>query len=84
MKTRLLMLTFSLLAASLTVHAAGIPAGGFAGTWTANFAKSKFPGPPPKVDMCTIEPDGTVTVNETRPDGKSTSWHYTPVEGPRL
>jgi hypothetical protein len=31
--------------------------------------------------MCTIDADGTVTVNETNPEGKSTTWHYTPVEG---
>jgi hypothetical protein len=80
MKTRFLLLAFPLLAISLAL-AAGIPAGGFAGTWTANFEKSKFPGPRPKIDMCTIDPDGTVTVNETSADGKSTSWHYTPVEG---
>ena len=80
MKTPLLLLALSLLVVSLAV-AAGIPAGGFAGTWTANFKKSKFPGPPPKVDMCTIDPDGTVTVNEITAEGKSVSWHYTPVEG---
>src|ERR1700674_2010465 len=81
MKTRLPLLPFSLLAVSLAVAAAGIPAGGFAGTWTANFEKSKFPGPPPKVDMCTIDADGTVTVNEINSEGKSITWHYTPVEG---
>ena len=83
MKTRLPLLPFFLLAVSLAVAAAaaGIPAGGFAGTWTANFEKSKFPGPPPKVDMCTIDADGTVTVNEINSEGKSITWHYTPVEG---
>lgn len=60
---------------------AQMPAEGFAGKWKVNFAKSKFPGPPPKVDECTVDPAGTVTVNETSPDGKSTSWHYTPVAG---
>jgi hypothetical protein len=70
-----LLLLFSLAAF------AEIPAGGFAGTWTANFAKSKFPGPPPKIDMCTIGPNGTVTVDETTSDGKVNHWSYTPVEG---
>lgn len=81
MKTRLLTLPLFLLALTLAAHAAGIPAGGFAGTWAANFSKSKFPGPPPKIDMCIIDADGTVTVNETNAEGKSTSWHYTPIEG---
>jgi hypothetical protein len=81
MKTRLLIFTFSLVALSLPVTAADLPAGGFAGTWKVNFAKSKFPGPPPQVDMATIDPDGTVTINETNSEGKSTSWHYKPVEG---
>lgn len=78
---RLAVLTLSLLAVPAIGHATGIPAGGFAGTWTANFQKSKFPGPPPKVDMCIIDADGTVTVKETNSEGKSTTWHYTPVEG---
>lgn len=81
MKIRLLVLAFSLVAISLTVKAADMPAGGFAGTWKVNFAKSKFPGKPPLVDMATVDPDGTVTVNETNSEGKSTSWHYKPVEG---
>jgi hypothetical protein len=81
MKTRLLILTFSLIAVSLTVKAADMSAGGFAGTWKVNFAKSKFPGPPPQVDMAIVDPDGTVSVNETNSEGKSTSWHYTPIEG---
>jgi len=81
MKTRLLISTFALVALSLPVTAADLPAGGFAGRWKVNFAKSKFPGPPPQVDMATIDPDGTVTINETNSEGKSTSWHYKPVEG---
>ena len=78
MKIRLLISSLSVMALALTAQA-GIPAGGFAGTWAANFSKSQFPGPPPKVDMCKIDADGTVTVNETSADGKSTSWHYTPI-----
>jgi len=31
--------------------------------------------------MCTIQPDGTVTINETIHVRKSTSWFYKPVEG---
>ena len=81
MKTRLMLLPFAVLAVCLVVSAEGIPAGGFAGAWAADFSKSKFPGPPPKIDMCTIDPDGTVTINETNSEGKSTSWHYTPEEG---
>jgi hypothetical protein len=81
MKTHLLILTFSLVAISLSVRAADMPAGGFAGTWKVNFAKSKFPGKPPLVDMATIDPDGTVTINETNSEGKSTTWHYKPIEG---
>ena len=81
MKSRLLILAFALIAIPLTVKAAEMSAGGFAGTWKVNFAKSKFPGPPPQVDMAIVDPDGTVTVNETNSEGKSTSWHYTPIEG---
>src|SRR6266853_1445685 len=81
MKMRLMLLSFSLVAVSLTVKAADMPAGGFAGTWKVNFAKSKFPGKPPQVDMATIDPDGTVTINETNSEGKSTTWHYKPIEG---
>jgi len=67
MKTRLLVLTFSLAVMSLTVKAADMPPGGFVGTWKVNFA--------------VIDPDGTVTINETNSEGKSTSWHYKPIEG---
>jgi len=81
MKMRLLVLPLSLLAATLVAQSPGIPAGGFAGTWSANFSKSKFPGPPPKVDMCMIDPDGTVTVHEVSAEGKDIQWHYTPIQG---
>ena len=81
MKTRLLILALSLFAVSLTVQAADMPAGGFAGTWKANFEKSKFPGKPPQVDMATVDPDGTVTINETTSEGKVITWHYKPEEG---
>jgi hypothetical protein len=82
MKTRLLIfLTAVFTFLTVAQLQATMPAGGFAGTWKVNFAKSKFPGPPPQVDMCTVDPDGTVTVNETNSEGKSSSWHYTPVAG---
>jgi hypothetical protein len=82
MKSRLLMsLTAAFTFLAVAQLQATMPAGGFAGTWKANFVKSKFPGPPPQVDMCTIDADGTVTVNETNSEGKSTTWHYTPVPG---
>lgn len=81
MKSRALIFALPVFAFALAAYAAGIPAGGFAGTWTANFSKSKFPGPPPQVDMCIIDPDGTVTVKETNSEGKSTTWHYTPIQG---
>ena len=47
----------------------------------SEFLKSKFPGTPPQVDECKVAADGTVTVNETNSEGKSTTWHYTPVAG---
>jgi hypothetical protein len=80
MKTRLLLFPLFLAAVSLA-QSAGIPAGGFAGTWSANFSKSQFPGPPPKLDMCTIDADGTVAVHEITSEGKDISWHYTPING---
>jgi hypothetical protein len=81
MKKHLLVLALFLVAISLTASAADMPAGGFAGQWKANFAKSKFPGPPPQVDECTVDPDGTVTVNEVNSEGKHITWHYKPEEG---
>ena len=81
MKIRLLVLALFLATLSVWASAAEMPAGGFAGTWKANFSKSKFPGKPPQVDMATVDPDGTVTVNETTAEGKVISWHYTPVQG---
>jgi len=81
MKTTLQMLTAVFISvAAIQLHAQ-MPAGGFAGNWKANFEKSKFPGPPPKVDECKVDPDGTVTVNEINAEGRSLSWHYTPVAG---
>ncbi len=82
MKPRALILltaAFTLLAVSQLT--ATMPAGGFVGYWKVNFSKSKFPGTPPRVDECKVDTDGTVTVNETNSEGKSTTWHYTPVAG---
>jgi len=81
MKTRLVLLTLALFAISVSAKPADMPAGGFAGTWKVNFAKSTFPGPPPKVDMAIVDPDGTVTVHEINSEGKSIDWHYKPIEG---
>jgi hypothetical protein len=81
MKTTLQMLIAVFIFVTAIQLQAQMPAGGFAGNWKANFEKSKFPGPPPKVDECTVDADGTVTVNEVNPEGKSLSWHYTPVPG---
>lgn len=81
MKTTLQILAAVFIFVAAVQLQAQMPAGGFAGNWKANFEKSKFPGPPPKVDECKVDPDGTVTVNEVTPEGKSVSWHYTPVAG---
>jgi hypothetical protein len=81
MKTTLQMLTAVFIFVAAIQLQAQMPAGGFAGNWKANFEKSKFPGPPPKVDECKVDADGTVTVNEVNAEGKSLSWHYTPVPG---
>ena len=81
MKTTLQMLTAVFMFLAVIQVQAQMPAGGFTGHWKANFEKSKFPGPPPKVDECTVDPDGTVTVNEVTPEGKSVAWHYTPSPG---
>jgi hypothetical protein len=34
-----------------------------------------------KTDHCTIDADGTDTINEVNSEGKSITWHYPPVEG---
>lgn len=80
-RLRLIIVTLVLLAIPLAIKAEDIPAGAWAGTWKFNPAKSKFPGPPPQVDQVTIQPDGTVTVNETNAQGKSSTWTYKPQAG---
>lgn len=81
MKSRRLILILSLLTLPLMIIAGDIPAGAFAGTWKFDLSKSKFPGPPPKVDMFTMAPDGRITISETDAQGKSSSWSYKPQEG---
>ena len=81
MRSSSLILTLSLLAIPLMTMAADIPAGGFAGTWKFNLAKSKFPGPPPVADGFTMDPDGRITIQETSADGKSSTWSYKPQAG---
>lgn len=84
MKTTLQMLSAVFIVSAAFQLQAQMPAGGFAGHWKANFEKSKFPGPPPKVDECTVDPDGTITINEVTSEGKSVTWHYTPVAGKQV
>ena len=70
-----------LLAISFHLNAQDTPAGAWAGTWKFNLEKSKFPGKPPLADQVTIDPDGTITVKETNPEGKESSWSYKPEQG---
>jgi hypothetical protein len=88
MKSSALKVAFSLLtlpvlwlAIPSQLSAQDTPAGAWAGTWKFSLEKSKFPGKPPLADQVTIDPDGTITVDETSPSGKSTSWHYKPEPG---
>jgi hypothetical protein len=81
MKSGLLAASLLLCAAPLTVVAQDMPAGAWAGTWVANSAKSKFPGPAPTMDQVTIQPDGTVAVHVVSADGKTTDWSYKPQAG---
>src|ERR1700758_3008256 len=80
-KISLLVVPVLLLAMSFHLNAQETPAGAWAGTWKFNPAKSKFPGKPPLADQVTIDPDGTITVQETNPEGKQTSWSYKPEQG---
>jgi hypothetical protein len=75
MKTTLQILAALFIFLAVHQLQAQMPAGGFAGNWKANFEKSKFPGPPPKVDECRVDADGTVTVKQVSlvgRDGKVT------------
>lgn len=75
------VLVFSLLSIPMTTVAADIPAGGFAGTWRCNVAKSKFAGPPPQGEVFTIDADSRFTITVTSADGKSSTWSYKPQAG---
>jgi hypothetical protein len=70
-----------LLAIPFHLHAQDSAAGAWAGTWKFNLEKSKFPGNPPQADQVTIDPDFTITVQETGSTGKQSSWSYKPVQG---
>ncbi|HTZ60531.1 MAG TPA: hypothetical protein VMB49_20620 [Acidobacteriaceae bacterium] len=63
------------------LSAQDVQAGLWAGTWKFNPAKSKFPGNPPQVDQVTIDPDFTITVEETSSTGKQSKWSYKPQQG---
>jgi hypothetical protein len=88
MKLRVMKVVFSLLAAPvlfvaipLHLNAEDTAAGAWAGTWKFSLEKSKFPGNPPQADQVTIDPDGTITVEETSSTGKQSKWSYKPVQG---
>ena len=68
-------------AAPVIALAQDMPAGAWAGTWVANSAKSKFPGPAPTLDQVTIQPDGAVAVHVVSADGKTADWSYKPQAG---
>jgi hypothetical protein len=69
------------LAASSQLPAQSGDAGPWAGTWKFNPAKSKFPGNPPQADQVTVDPDFTITVEETNSTGKQSKWSYKPEQG---
>jgi hypothetical protein len=70
-----------LLAVPQPLHAQDVEAGLWAGTWKFNPAKSKFPGNPPQADQVTIDPDFTITVEETNSTGKQSKLSYKPQQG---
>ena len=77
----LLAMPVLLLAIPFHLNAQDTPAGAWAGTWKFNPEKSKFPGNPPQADQVTIDPDGTISVQETSSTGKQSSWSYKPEQG---
>jgi hypothetical protein len=81
MKLRYMAASLLLCAAPLIAVAQDMPAGAWAGTWVANDAKSRFPGPPPKLDQVIIQPDGSVAVHVVSADGKTSDWSYKPQVG---
>ncbi len=76
-----LMAASLLCVAPLTVLAQDMPAGAWAGTWVANSAKSRFPGPAPNLDQVIIQADGAVAVHVVSADGKTSDWSYKPQAG---
>lgn len=81
LKLRFVAASLLLCAAPLIALAQDMPAGAWAGTWVANTAKCKFPGPPPTLDQVIIQPDGSVAVHVVSADGKTTDWSYKPQLG---
>jgi hypothetical protein len=59
---------FLIFVVPLIAAAKDIPAGAWEGNWVANSAKSKFPGPPPKIDQVTIQADGSIAVHVVSAD----------------
>lgn len=72
-----LALALLVIACPLTMMADDIPAGAWAGAWSASSA-SKFPGTPPQVDQVTIQPDGTVAVHVVNSEERTADWSYKP------
>ena len=82
-KTAIVLLALPVLTMAIPnrLVAENTPAGLWAGTWKFNPAKSKFPGNPPQADQVTIDPDFTITVEETNSTGKQSKWSYKPEQG---
>src|ERR1700761_1740536 len=76
-----IMALFAALLPVSTSLAQSGEAGLWAGTWKFNPAKSKFPANPPQSDQVTIDPDFTITVEETNAAGKQSKWSYKPEQG---
>jgi hypothetical protein len=81
MKFGSITLVFSLLAVPMVTLAVDIPAGGFAGTWKCNLAKSKFAGPTPQSEVFTVDPDSRFSITVISADGKTSTWSYKPQAG---
>ena len=88
MKLRIMKLAAALLAVPvlplaipLHLYAQSPLPSAWVGTWKFNPAKSKFPGTPPQADQVTVDPDGTISIQETNSQGKSSGWSYKPVQG---
>lgn len=76
MARKLAMLIVLALATSLALVGADSQ---FTGTWKLNVAKSKFsPGPAPKSETVTIQPDEKVIVEGVDAAGQPISWSFTP------